>query len=323
MGCYATRAPEEVAALPNVVEVVTDKRELPDLLGRFGVIDVPTGICGFGRRHRAYVKVQDGCMLRCSFCIIPYVRPQLTSRPMEHIVDEVRRLVDQRLSRNRPHGHSPRALRRRVESRARRRAIGCGCHIWLRASPTAGRISRAAFEHRSDRSDARADRRDGDYPRQGLPAFAHLDAKRQRQRAAADAAAVGSAAICRSLPAAARAARSAGDHDRHHRRLPRRDGRGVRRRRLRRSRASASRRFTSSRSAPGAARRRRRCRGRCRSIVQQERRRELASVEEVLRTATTKSLIGRRCVCWWSRRSEERAARSGRLVGNVMSVCDG
>lgn len=94
MGCYATRAPEEVAALPNVTEVVTDKRELPDLLGRFGVTDVPTGISTFGRRHRAYVKVQDGCMLRCSFCIIPYVRPQLTSRPTEHIVDEVRRLVD-------------------------------------------------------------------------------------------------------------------------------------------------------------------------------------------------------------------------------------
>ena len=32
MGCYATRAPEEVSILPNVTEVVTDKRELPDLL---------------------------------------------------------------------------------------------------------------------------------------------------------------------------------------------------------------------------------------------------------------------------------------------------
>src|SRR5262245_37006993 len=94
MGCYATRAPEEVASLPNVTEVVTDKRELPDLLGRFGITDMPTGISGFGRRHRAYVKVQDGCQLRCSFCIIPHVRPHLASRPMPHILDEVRRLVD-------------------------------------------------------------------------------------------------------------------------------------------------------------------------------------------------------------------------------------
>src|SRR6478672_10159953 len=29
MGCYATRAPEEVAKLPNVAEVLTDKREIP------------------------------------------------------------------------------------------------------------------------------------------------------------------------------------------------------------------------------------------------------------------------------------------------------
>jgi len=94
MGCYATRAPEEVAALPNVTEVLTDKRELPDLLGRFGVTDVPTGLSGFGRRQRAYVKVQDGCLLRCSFCIIPHVRPQLTSRPQQHILDEICRLVD-------------------------------------------------------------------------------------------------------------------------------------------------------------------------------------------------------------------------------------
>jgi threonylcarbamoyladenosine tRNA methylthiotransferase MtaB len=94
MGCYATRAPEEVAALPNVTHVLTDKRELVDLLGRFGVTDAPTGVSAFGERHRAYVKVQDGCMLRCSFCIIPHVRPQLASRPVEHIVQEVRRLLD-------------------------------------------------------------------------------------------------------------------------------------------------------------------------------------------------------------------------------------
>lgn len=94
MGCYATRAPEEVAALPAVAEVVTDKRELPDLLGRFGVIDVPTGISGFGHRSRAYVKVQDGCMLNCSFCIIPTVRPYLASRPPEAILEEVVRLAD-------------------------------------------------------------------------------------------------------------------------------------------------------------------------------------------------------------------------------------
>ncbi|GAA4440434.1 tRNA (N(6)-L-threonylcarbamoyladenosine(37)-C(2))-methylthiotransferase MtaB [Bremerella cremea] len=94
MGCYATRAPEELKQLPNVSEVVTDKREIPDLLGRMGVIDIPDGISRFGDRHRAYVKVQDGCLLRCSFCIIPYVRPEMYSRPSPEIVDEVRRLAE-------------------------------------------------------------------------------------------------------------------------------------------------------------------------------------------------------------------------------------
>ena len=94
MGCYATRAPEDVAELPNVTEVVTDKRELPDLLGRFGVIDIPNGISQFSDRHRAYVKVQDGCLLRCSYCIIPLVRPSLTSRPLEEILQEVQRLQE-------------------------------------------------------------------------------------------------------------------------------------------------------------------------------------------------------------------------------------
>lgn len=97
MGCYATRAPEELASLPQVVEVVTDKRELPDLLGRFGVVDVPDGISRFGDRHRAYVKVQDGCLLRCSYCIIPFVRPDMESRPSDQILAEAKRLVD--------HGH--------------------------------------------------------------------------------------------------------------------------------------------------------------------------------------------------------------------------
>ena len=94
MGCYATRAPGELAALPGVVEVVTDKRELPDLLGRFGVVDIPSGISQFGQRHRAYLKVQDGCLLRCSYCIIPHVRPHVISRGVPEILDEVRRLLD-------------------------------------------------------------------------------------------------------------------------------------------------------------------------------------------------------------------------------------
>ncbi len=94
MGCYATREPEAVAALPGVSEVITDKREMPDLLGRFGVVDIPNGISGLDGRHRAYVKVQDGCLLKCSYCIIPTVRPRMESRPLSDVMDEVKRLID-------------------------------------------------------------------------------------------------------------------------------------------------------------------------------------------------------------------------------------
>ncbi|GIX04392.1 MAG: tRNA (N(6)-L-threonylcarbamoyladenosine(37)-C(2))-methylthiotransferase MtaB [Planctomycetaceae bacterium] len=93
MGCYATRAPDEVRQLPNVCEVITDKRELPDVLQRYGIYDLPSGISRFPSRQRAYVKVQDGCILRCSYCIIPQVRPRLSSRAPEEIVAEVERLI--------------------------------------------------------------------------------------------------------------------------------------------------------------------------------------------------------------------------------------
>jgi threonylcarbamoyladenosine tRNA methylthiotransferase MtaB len=93
MGCYATRAPDVVAELPNVVEVLTDKRKLPELLARFGSVDFSDGISSFGNRHRAYVKVQDGCRMECSYCIVPKVRPVLVSRPVDEALDEVRRLA--------------------------------------------------------------------------------------------------------------------------------------------------------------------------------------------------------------------------------------
>ena len=93
MGCYATRDPQAVSRLPGVFEVVRDKRELPDVLGRLGVVDMPRGISHFDGHKRAFVKVQDGCILNCTYCIIPHVRPGLSSRSPDDIEDEVRRLV--------------------------------------------------------------------------------------------------------------------------------------------------------------------------------------------------------------------------------------
>src|SRR5262249_1976394 len=53
----------------------------------------PQGIRRFEGHQRAFVKVQDGCLLNCTFCIIPSVRPVLRSRPIQAIIDEVTGLV--------------------------------------------------------------------------------------------------------------------------------------------------------------------------------------------------------------------------------------
>jgi threonylcarbamoyladenosine tRNA methylthiotransferase MtaB len=94
MGCYATRDPESVARLPGVAKVITDKEKLLDEFRPFGVTRKPSGISRFDGHQRAFVKVQDGCLLHCSYCIIPTVRPPLRSRPVVEIVEEVQRLVE-------------------------------------------------------------------------------------------------------------------------------------------------------------------------------------------------------------------------------------
>ena len=93
MGCFATRDPAAVARLPGVARVITDKEKLADELRDFGVTVLPQGISRFDGHQRAFVKVQDGCLLRCSYCIIPQVRPVLRSRPVEEITAEVARLT--------------------------------------------------------------------------------------------------------------------------------------------------------------------------------------------------------------------------------------
>jgi threonylcarbamoyladenosine tRNA methylthiotransferase MtaB len=94
LGCFPARAPHEAAALPGVVEIVPDKRRLPDLLLRLGVAEIPAGISTFSNRRRAYVKIQDGCRMPCSYCIVPQVRPVLCSRAPQEVVDEVGRLIE-------------------------------------------------------------------------------------------------------------------------------------------------------------------------------------------------------------------------------------
>jgi len=98
-GCHATVAPEEVRRLPNVAWVVhnADKERLAELVeGADALARQPAqrhlepGRLG---RTRAFVKVQDGCDNRCTFCITTVARGDGHSRPLEQIVTEVQGLV--------------------------------------------------------------------------------------------------------------------------------------------------------------------------------------------------------------------------------------
>jgi ribosomal protein S12 methylthiotransferase len=45
-------------------------------------------------RHYAYLKISEGCNHRCSFCIIPSMRGDLVSRPIDSVMEEAQILVD-------------------------------------------------------------------------------------------------------------------------------------------------------------------------------------------------------------------------------------
>jgi threonylcarbamoyladenosine tRNA methylthiotransferase MtaB len=123
-GCYAQRAPQELAGMPGVSWVVgnSHKTEIADLvsisnandaananepyhgnvhLGNIHVGDIfaqhdflsaPVEDAA-GDRTRPNLKIQDGCNNRCSFCIIPFVRGRSRSAPASLVVEQVRNLA--------------------------------------------------------------------------------------------------------------------------------------------------------------------------------------------------------------------------------------
>src|SRR5688572_1654063 len=118
-GCYAQRAPEEIATMPHVSHVVGNSHKA--LVGQltlqalhedqahstaegraevfcssiFPHMELDPGMhLGSAGRTRAVVKVQDGCNANCSFCIIPSVRGRSRSMNPAMVMDEVRTLVE-------------------------------------------------------------------------------------------------------------------------------------------------------------------------------------------------------------------------------------
>jgi threonylcarbamoyladenosine tRNA methylthiotransferase MtaB len=108
-GCYAQRAPEELASLPQVRYVVGNSHKplVAELAleadhGRSEIFcsDIflerelmPSSHLGSSGRTRAIVKVQDGCNANCSFCIIPSVRGRSRSIDPDAALNEIRDLI--------------------------------------------------------------------------------------------------------------------------------------------------------------------------------------------------------------------------------------
>ncbi len=108
-GCMATADPEALAAMPEVSRVIgnREKERFFDLAIGTGDDRVHVAAVDLARRQRitrlqpatdprrsrAYLKIQDGCDYRCSFCIVPQVRGRSSSLPIGDAVAQLRELV--------------------------------------------------------------------------------------------------------------------------------------------------------------------------------------------------------------------------------------
>jgi threonylcarbamoyladenosine tRNA methylthiotransferase MtaB len=96
-GCWTSLQPKEAAALPNVKHVVTnDKKDflVPQALNlppeTFDLEPIDrTPIPGLHRRTRAFIKVQDGCDNKCTFCVTTVARGEGRSRPLADVIADI------------------------------------------------------------------------------------------------------------------------------------------------------------------------------------------------------------------------------------------
>ncbi len=104
-GCYVTLNEDEAAQLMGVDLVVSNKNKdqlVEQTLAALNLETMPamatepgeTSLFSRGRQ-RAFIKVQDGCRYRCTFCIVTVARGEEVSRPIQVIIDEINSLHQQ------------------------------------------------------------------------------------------------------------------------------------------------------------------------------------------------------------------------------------
>lgn len=101
-GCYAEADAETIKSMEGVDYVITKDKEacLAEIISRDTVHRVPAEesiyslkISHFAGHTRAFLKIEDGCDMYCSYCIIPYVRGGIKSRRPQDILEEAKRLI--------------------------------------------------------------------------------------------------------------------------------------------------------------------------------------------------------------------------------------
>ena len=79
--------PQDYASVMQAVHAVVPPKHDPfiDLVPDYGLKLTP--------KHYAYLKISEGCNHRCSFCIIPSMRGDLVSRPVDEVLREAEKLA--------------------------------------------------------------------------------------------------------------------------------------------------------------------------------------------------------------------------------------
>ena len=99
-GCWATLQPKEAASLPNVLHVVSNDRKdhlVTETLNlqTFDLEPISRQpLPGLHRRTRAFIKVQDGCDNRCTFCITTVARGESRSRSVAEVILDIQSALD-------------------------------------------------------------------------------------------------------------------------------------------------------------------------------------------------------------------------------------